>query len=166
MEDVANVFMIFAGVFLVILIFILYGYILSGIGLSRMAKTVGIKDHWLAWLPAANMFIVGELAGPITLFGHKFESFGVPMVIISVATTVLGVIPIFGWLLLIAYQVLFFIVIHHVYKRFNPGKAVFYTLLSIFCVILIPVLFFLLRNKVPADISNSGNQILDSPKGM
>ena len=38
------------------------GYVLSSLGLSTIAKRRGISKPWLAWIPVANMWIVGSIS--------------------------------------------------------------------------------------------------------
>ena len=57
------------GVYLVCLIF-------GGIGMHTMAKKVGMKHSWLAFLPLANTWYAGKLAGETQLFGQKMKRVG------------------------------------------------------------------------------------------
>ena len=53
-----------AGLYVVCLVF-------GGIGMTVMAKKVGMKHSWLAFLPFANTWYAGKLAGETQLFGQK-----------------------------------------------------------------------------------------------
>ncbi len=57
------------GVYLVCLI-------LGGVGMHAMAKKVGMKHSWLAFLPFANTYYAGKLAGETRLFGKKVKRIG------------------------------------------------------------------------------------------
>ena len=59
-----------AGLFLI-------GQILGGIGLYTMAKRAGVKHGWLGFVPIANTYLVGKLAGDATLFGKKMKNPGI-----------------------------------------------------------------------------------------
>ncbi len=50
--------------------------ILGGIGLSAMAKKQGITNAWLAFIPFANTYFAGQIAGEITFFGKKIKNCG------------------------------------------------------------------------------------------
>lgn len=57
------------GIYLICLIF-------GGIGMTVMAKKVGMKHSWLAFLPFANTWYAGKLAGETQLFGQKMKRVG------------------------------------------------------------------------------------------
>ena len=50
--------------------------ILGGLGMHTMAKKVGMKHSWLAFLPLANTWYAGKLAGETRLFGQKMKRAG------------------------------------------------------------------------------------------
>lgn len=58
-----------AGLYVVCLVF-------GGIGMTVMAKKVGMKHSWLAFLPFANTWYAGKLAGETQLFGQKMKRVG------------------------------------------------------------------------------------------
>lgn len=58
-----------AGLYVVCLVF-------GGIGMTVMAKKVGMKHSWLAFLPFANTWYAGKLAGETQLFGRKMKRVG------------------------------------------------------------------------------------------
>ena len=51
-------------------------FILQGIGLSCMAKRRNIQKRWLAFVPFANIYFMGKLAGECGFFGHKMKNAG------------------------------------------------------------------------------------------
>ncbi len=51
-------------------------FILQGIGLFVMAKRRNIKHKWLAFIPFANIYYMGKLAGECGFFGHKMKNAG------------------------------------------------------------------------------------------
>ncbi len=51
-----------AVVWLVIMLFGLATYILSGIAMLRMAKKTGVNNGWLAFIPVGNCYILGRIA--------------------------------------------------------------------------------------------------------
>ena len=50
--------------------------ILGGLGMRTMAKKVGMKHSWLAFLPLANTWYAVKLAGETQLFGQKMKRVG------------------------------------------------------------------------------------------
>ena len=51
-------------------------FILQGIGLYAMAKRRSMKKKWLAFVPFANVYYMGKLAGDCGFFGHKMKNAG------------------------------------------------------------------------------------------
>ncbi len=64
MPDVASFALTAMLVFMVIIaaIAILY-WVLQSIGLMRMARKIGFKDPWLAWIPGASLYLFMVVAG-------------------------------------------------------------------------------------------------------
>ncbi len=48
-------------------------FILQGIGLATMAKRRNIPRRWLAFVPFANIYYMGKLAGKCGFFGHEMK---------------------------------------------------------------------------------------------
>lgn len=71
-----------AGIFLVCLI-------LGGIGLSAMAKKEGKKNAFLGFLPFANTYYAGEIAGESSFFGQKMKRAGLYAMLSEIACFVL-----------------------------------------------------------------------------
>ncbi len=70
LEDASQV-LIWGAVFGVIVLVGLF--ILQGIGLAAMAKRRNISRRWLAFVPFANIYYVGKLAGTCGFFGHEMK---------------------------------------------------------------------------------------------
>ena len=71
------------GVYLVCLI-------LGGVGMHAMAKKVGMKHSWLAFLPFANTYYAGKLAGETRVFGQKMKRVGLYAMLAEICYVVLG----------------------------------------------------------------------------
>lgn len=82
------------GVFLLLLI-------LGGIGLNAMAKKAGKKGSVLAFLPFANTYFSGKLAGETSFFGQKMKRAGLYAMIAEIAYSALEVFRLVLNLLLI-----------------------------------------------------------------
>ena len=51
-------------------------FVLQGAGLFVMAKRRHLKKKWLAFVPFANIYYMGKLAGECGFFGHKMKNAG------------------------------------------------------------------------------------------
>ena len=64
-------------------------FILQGIGLYMMAKRRGIKKRALAFVPFANLWYMGKLAGECRVFGRKVKRVGLYAMLAQIALTIL-----------------------------------------------------------------------------
>ena len=51
-------------------------FILQGVGLYVMAKNKNVEKGWLAFVPIANVYLIGKLVGDCDVFGHKVKRLG------------------------------------------------------------------------------------------
>ncbi len=122
--------------FIIILLIILY--IFQGIGLSKIAKRMNIKNSWLAWIPFANMFLLGQVS--------MEDNIGIALVALLVLSSLANKIA-FLKLASFGYVVLLFIVAHNLYKKLSD-KATVMTVFSVLTGgILIPIFIFAIRNN-------------------
>lgn len=85
-----------AGIFLL-------GLILGGIALSKMAKREGKKRAYLGFLPFANTYYAGEIAGESYFFGQKMKRAGLYAMIAEIICAVLEVMYLIADLTAIPY---------------------------------------------------------------
>ena len=64
-------------------------FILQGLGLSAMAKKRGLKKRWLAFIPFANIWYIGKIAGECNVFGQRMKRGGLYTMLAQIFTTVL-----------------------------------------------------------------------------
>lgn len=151
----------FAG--LLSLIFGLVGlgfYVLMALGLSGVAKKAGIENSWLAWIPIANLYLMGKIIGTLNLFGKEINDMEKVLPIVSIvaciASSVLTYIPIVGAILglvinvaLIVFMVNCFYSIYKMYKDTSNKGSV------ILSIIFFPIFLFTIKDAEP--IGNSNN---------
>ena len=71
-------------------------FVLQGIGLYVMAKRRNFKKCALAFVPFANIWLMGKLAGTCDVFGHPVKRAGLYTMILQIVVTVLSVLCIFA----------------------------------------------------------------------
>lgn len=136
----------FAFVFFIIgLIF----YIAFAMGLMTLAKRRGIENAFLAFIPVANLYIMGLLIKELKIFSFDVPSPELVLPGASLAAMFLGGIPLIGWLLSLAYLVLIFGAIYTLFNIYVPQSATLYTILSPFVG---PFLVFMIRNNDPVNL--------------
>ncbi len=64
-------------------------FLLQGFGLSAMAKKRGLKKRWLAFVPFANIWYIGKIAGECNVFGQRMKRGGLYTMLAQIFTTVL-----------------------------------------------------------------------------
>lgn len=90
LEAFADIFGVlgFFGSFLSLALFVLKGF-----GLYRMAKSLGINNSWLSFVPFADLYILGSIASKyIKKDGSKSAKFGIILPIIYAIAYVIAII--------------------------------------------------------------------------
>jgi hypothetical protein len=135
---------------LVTLLFTVIGlafYVLKSIGLYTLANNRGIENSWLAWIPVADLYIMGLLVGEMDILNYHLDNLGLWCPVIFVGGAVLGRIPVLGVVIQLA---LFIFAIYFLYKlleKYTP-QAVLYTVLSIIPGLFAIFLFIIRNNKI------------------
>ncbi len=71
-------------------------FLLQGIGLYTMARKRGFKKKALAFVPFANVYYMGKLAGECTFFGRKIKNVGLYAMIAQIVAVLLSVSYVFS----------------------------------------------------------------------
>jgi len=155
-----------AAVCAVFLIIGLVFYVLKSLGLYTLANNRGIENPWLAWIPIADLYIMGMLVGEMDVFGFHIDKLELWYPVLVVAGSLLCGIPVIGvliWFALMVFLVLF------LYKLFDmySENAVIFTILSILLGLL-PIFIFVIRNNemkvgIPAATAPSADTVQTIP---
>ena len=145
-------------------------YVFTALSLYTIARRRGISAPWLAWVPVANLWVLGSLSDQyryltqgqmkhkrIALLVWRCVSYGmVGGVIVSAFLAVAGesvaaIVPLLSLVLVmlvlaIVYAVLYFMALYDVYASCDPQNAALYLVLSIFFRFLVPVFLFISRD--------------------
>ena len=142
----------FAGIFLIIGLIGIVGYVLMALGLMRMATNEGIENPWLAWIPVGNLWIIGKLIKTIELGSNKWEQAELILVIASAASILLAAIPVIGTIVSISVSLLMLLVMYKLYKMYDPQNATLYIILSILFSFIAPgIILFKIRDNSPVE---------------
>ncbi|MDO4288086.1 MAG: hypothetical protein Q4C55_02755 [Eubacterium sp.] len=143
---------------IVLLIWSIVSYILTGVSLYKMAKDRNFKYAWLAWIPLASGYLLGALINDKVKIGAlKIPHAAICLPLILTVTVILAelldMLPAVGGLLAVllcaASAIYIYAAYFRLYKIYNPKKAVLFTVLSIILPFLAPFFLFSLRNKAP-----------------
>ena len=154
----------------------LAAYVLQSLGYYTVAERRGLKHPWLAWLPIGNLWILGSISdqyqyvtkGKVKnrrklLLGLSCGLFAfyvvwavalitaAVMADMMVSGLTVGLIGIFGGLLLVALAILLvvfqYICLYDLYRSCTPDNAVLYLILSIVVNWVIPLFVFICRKQ-------------------
>lgn len=136
-------------------------YVISGLALSKMAKNAGIENPWLAWVPIAQLYILGMLAERSYRF-HYGKALPVSFAIIlpvaqginyAVSFLIGGGFSTFVGLLT---AVCVGAGCYLVFKDYTPGKETLYTVLAVIISISYPILLLINKDNVPVSVTGTG----------
>jgi hypothetical protein len=131
---------------LIIFIVALVMYILTSIGLYKLALNQRIENPWLAWIPIGNLYILGKIIKTLKIDTLEIPSIELVLPIGCVVVAILGGIPFIGWIVRIAYMILCFLAMYKLYKMYRPQQAVAWLILSIVLPFMGPIFIFVMRN--------------------
>jgi hypothetical protein len=134
-------------------------YVFMALGMYTMAKKLSIENPWMAWIPIANAYILGKIAGDkITIFNNDIPKLGLVLLAGGIGSAILSGIPVIGFLIVIAYAVVSYVALYKIYRIFTVNSAVLYLVLSIVLCFTSPFLiFFASKNEPNLEIFNEGN---------
>jgi hypothetical protein len=75
-------------------------FLLQAFGLYKMAKNRGMKKKWLAFMPFANIYYAGKLAGETSVFGQRVKRAGLYAMIGQILSVLFCTLTIFAQLYL------------------------------------------------------------------
>ncbi len=122
--------MLVAGLFVLFLfVLMLISYIPFSLGLYRMAVKCGVENPWLAWIPFANLYVMGLIVREL-----KFQTYEVPrpeLVLPGAAllNIVISQIPFVGMVYSLAVLLLTGLAIYRLNLIFKKDSALLFTLL-------------------------------------
>ena len=143
-------------------------YIFSSIVRYKLAKKRNTNHAWLAWIPYANLYLLGSICGPMMLFGKwRIDNPGLvllfaPIVawLISVALGFFSLIPVLGIIIGIAlaifsfawpivYTAFYLCVLYRIFSSYvSKNMTLVYTLVSLISVTM-PFFMFSILKKEP-----------------
>lgn len=149
---------IFGILILVLLAITIVAYFFSAIGISTIAKRRGIQNTWLAFIPIAQYYIIGEIVDNINAYKQKETKYKFILLGIAIASAVMGgtggamgELIALAALVSLAHRICILICLFNIYKDYAPGASVVYLVFSTIFYIEAAFLFFI-RKKVPVSM--------------
>jgi len=138
-----NIFALIGSMFIFFVIGGLVLYVLSSLGLMKIAQSKGIENSWLAWIPFANLYIMGKIVGPFKLIIDISK----PEVVLPILV-LCSVIPLIGFLCSIAGMILYYGVLYNIYSQYKQKSAQTMLILSILLFFMSPIYLFNIGQEV------------------
>jgi hypothetical protein len=135
-------------------------YVFNSLGLYTMAKNRNLDNPWLAWIPFASSYLMGELINDDVSIGTwhiPYAKLFLPLMglALSIVMMVLGFIPYLGAfvsiLLSLALSFYYYAAQFWLYSIYDKDHRVLYLVLSIIFPFLGPIFIFIVRNRTPYD---------------
>ncbi len=139
--------------FIIIAIVLVVSYVFFGIALYKIAQRRNIENPWLAWVPIANYYLLGQVVDQIFVYKGK-KPFFAPVLLALVSANMFmslltGFIGIFGILAVpvsLALTVLIYWAYYEIFSDYTPKNATMFLVLSI--LFSIPWVFlFVIRDR-------------------
>lgn len=134
-----SLFAFLAVFFLLFFIIFIILYVLGGLGLMNIAKKNNEEYSWLAWIPFANVYLIGKIAIDKTV--------GWALAVLTFIGSDIISLGALNSLSQFAGAVLLFYSVHKIYKS-RSDNAVIMTVFSVLTFgFLIPIFLFAIRNN-------------------
>jgi len=138
-----------------IFVFLILGlvlYVLKSLGLYTLALNRNLENPWLAWIPIADLYILGSLVGEMEIFGYRLPSdLGLVTLAVMIGGFFLSMIPFLGVVFSLAVLVFIIFLVYNLFQIYAPNNAVLFTILS-FILGLFAVFVFVIRNNQPQKV--------------
>lgn len=96
---VAGFLLTFLVIFYLILIaYIIVNYVIRALGLYRIAKSSGVANAWLAWIPLADLYLLGKVTGDIQLGSRTLKNTALWLLLVPLIGGAVAVCFYFGFI--------------------------------------------------------------------
>ncbi len=123
-------------------------YVLYALGLYKMGKNLGINGSWLAFIPVANLYVMGKIVDQVSIGGLSVPRLEFVLPVGFLAAIILGQTPVIGPLVSVAFFVFYYIILYSLYNKYRPDSAMPFIIVSILLGFMVPVLLFIMRNDI------------------
>ncbi len=120
-------------------------YVLTALALYPIAKRNSVKNSWLAFVPVAQYYIIGDICEDYKIFGKWIGKLGL-VFLGAVLIKLVANHGILGFLLDVAAFLTILLIMHKFFSLFIPQRALVYTIISALGFLAMAIVLFLMRN--------------------
>lgn len=147
------------GFMLLMVVLALVFYVLFSLGLYTMASRRSIPNPWMAWIPIAQFYMLGEVIGPVKLGDFTADQPGLYLLGAIIGLWVLSLIPVLGPIFSLANLVVAIGALYLLFSRYTTENTpLLYTILAVVSFGALAAIFvFIIRNNeyLAPDISSA-----------
>ncbi len=147
----------FLGAFLVFfLVIALFLYVLLSYGLYKLALGRKLQNEWLAFIPIAQLYLLGKLIKKVSILKSEIPYIEVVLPVSAVIVGVLAGVPVLGLLLSLAFAILVYTCFYRLFRMYkSKEEADVMIIVSIVSIVLfgfmLPVYVFLMKDSKPRE---------------
>lgn len=123
-------------------------YIFMAYALYKMAVRQGLENPWVAWIPIAQLYILGKLIKGLKIFDYEVPNIEIVLPVASIIFVAFRHVHVLGSILSLLNFILLLFVLNKLYKLYKPESATLYTVFSILGF-TVPFIVFSLKDKDP-----------------
>ncbi len=139
-------------IILLLLAFAVLSYVLTAIGLQTLANRNNLDNSWLAWIPIANMYLLGMLVKDKSKV--RYIEWILPIGT-AAAWIFFGTLAV---LISIAVYVLLIMSLYELYKMYSKNYIVL-TIFNAIFAFLMPFFLFAIRNYQPINYIDQNDEV-------
>lgn len=129
-------------------VFSIIFYLIFAYSLYVMVKKRNMDIPWLAWIPIANMYLVGKMVGDVKIFSLSLNNMEIILPLAFALFVGLAYVPLVGFILSAMGLLVLVVAFHKLYETFDKENAFILTILTaILPVIAAPIIMFVHRDK-------------------
>ena len=146
--DILGGFLAGLGVLLFVLMAIgILSYVLFAVGLHTVGERHGVDNAYFAWIPILQYYVLGAVIDHVSIFGQKIDELKWILPGLSVATFILGGVPVLGTLIAIATLVISIVALHKFLEMQGSSSPIGVIVASLFIPLVLPIVVFNLRHN-------------------
>lgn len=145
-----------------VIVLVIVGWVLKSLGLASLAERQGIQNSGLAWVPFADLYILGSLKDEIDVFGSRISNMKMILPIAAGVYIILCFIPFINYLGTVAFWALLTMFLYNFFPMYTSQGILFAVLpgaltlvglivpfVGVFGFLSFCIFMFIIKDNVP-----------------